>query len=99
MAEQLAPVAPELPLAPPRDPWQDVRAIAPGAILMRVIAANVGLQFWIRFERTPKNIERGAEVYDGSTVVLPSPPGGRPHGEIDRLTAEANALWPGLDSE
>lgn len=87
MAEQLA-------ILPPPDPWQDVRAIAPGAILVRVIALEPNLQYWLRLERTPANLERGAELYEGATILTySSRPGGLPSDEREAIIATADAAW------
>ena len=57
------------------DPWQEERAKSPGCILLRRIDCERALQFWIRIERTPKNLELGAELWDEATFITPARPG------------------------
>ncbi len=96
MAEQLA-------IVPSVDPWQDVRAIAPGCILARRIDCSGEriLQFWLRFERTPANLERGAEIYDGATFITPAPPGTDAEARHAReaIIAAADTAYTPIEAE
>lgn len=73
------------PSAPLPSPWEEVRGANPGAILVRVINPQRGIQFWMSIERSARNLELGAELWDGATVI-----GSRPQdlGSLDLDTVE-----------
>lgn len=67
-------------------PWDEVRAQHPTSILVRVIAPRAKLQFFIAIPRTPRNVENGAEVHDGATVISGT-------AYDDAIVAAADEAW------
>ena len=63
----------------------------PDAILVRVIVEGGRLQFWIAIAKTARNLELGAELYDGATAVLPRPVDGPT--DLNEVIAAADQAW------
>lgn len=78
------------PAAPRPDPWADARRLCPDAILVRSIDTARGKQCFLQIARTKEHVAKGADLYDGATVIVPGPIGG---AERERIVAEADAAW------
>ncbi len=76
--------------AAPADAWEEARQLAPGAILVRHLNPAEGTQFFLKIERSKRNVDKGADLYDGSTVIFP---GGFTPGEHEEIIAAADRQW------
>lgn len=73
--------------APIASAWEDARSERPGVPLARVINLNLDEQRFCALA------DGNAFPPDGSTVILPSVPGGRSQEEFDAIVADFDRRW------